>query len=81
MKITGKQEDDIYKTKQFIQELSNVQELYFNTLAEEMNLNQAGNDWLYDFIFNHTVPETFEEYLGRYRVDENIFKVSVDIQE
>lgn len=81
MQITGKQEDVIYKNKEFIQELSNVQQLYFNTLVKEMNLNQEGNDWLFDFIFNHTVPETFGEYLERYRVSEDIFNEPIDIRE
>lgn len=59
-------EDEIYKVKQFIKELSNVQELYFNTLCEELNLTKNGEEWLFDFVFNHQDSETFEEYLSNY---------------
>jgi hypothetical protein len=61
-------EDEIFRVRQFIKELSNVQDQYFKQLSEELGMNEDGDDWLFDYVFNGPIeePETFEEYLERY---------------
>jgi len=56
-------EDKIYDVKKFINELSNVQDYYFNQLFLELNLNDKANDYLFDYIFNENDKLLFEEYL------------------
>ena len=66
--ITGEQEDEIYRVKEFITELGNVQELYFERLREYMGYKSDSDDdeALFDYIYNHSKEETFEEYLDRF---------------
>jgi hypothetical protein len=68
--FTGEDEDMIYANKTFIQKLSDVQSLYFDTMCEEIGVNQKGNDWLFDYVFNcDDETEDFLTYLDRYGVD------------
>lgn len=62
-------EDKIYNVKKFVNELSNVQDYYFNQLVIDLDLNTKGSDWLFDYIFNHNENSSFEEYLCRYSVN------------
>jgi hypothetical protein len=68
---TGDHPDDaIIKVKDFINELSNVQEQYLTKLVEDLNLNSEGEDWLHDYIYNSGEEGkylTFEEYLSFYK--------------
>lgn len=68
---TGDHPDDaIIKVKDFINELSNVQEQYFTKLVEDLNLNSEGEDWLHDYIYNSGEEGkylTFEEHLSFYK--------------
>lgn len=74
MEITGEHEDLIWKNKQFIQELTNIQELYFDTLVDEMGLTKRGGEFLFDFIFNHKdEKDSFEEYLEKYAINFPIY--------
>jgi len=65
-KETRHPEDLIYEVKFFVKELSAVQEMYFTALVERLNLDMAGEDFLFDFIHNHDVEESFDEYLARF---------------
>ncbi len=56
-------EDKIFKVREFIQELENVQSGYFEKLADELKLNQLGKDHLFDFVHNCEDQITFDEYL------------------
>jgi hypothetical protein len=58
-------EDRIYAVKKFINELSNVQDFYFNQLFLELNLKEEASDYLFDYIFNETEPVEFDEYLEK----------------
>ena len=63
-------DDAIIKVKDFINELSNVQEQYLTKLVEDLNLNSEGEDWLHDYIYNSGEEGkylTFEEYLSFYK--------------
>lgn len=57
-------EDRIYAVKKFINELSNVQDFYFNQLLLELNLKDEVNDYLFDYIFNSDDKMEFDEYLN-----------------
>jgi len=73
MKIKGEWEDEIYRVKTFINELSKVQDQYFENLFEELQTDkfsdefeseEDANEWLFDYIFNGGNEVTFEEYLA-----------------
>jgi len=67
--IKGSHEDLIFKNRDFIQELAKVQELYFDTMVEEMKedgFDARLLDWLFDYVYNSIEDELFEEYLARY---------------
>lgn len=63
--ITGEQEDKIYAARKFIQELQKVQEDYFTKISADLGFEPEGDmdDWLFDYIFNDTSNNGFEEYL------------------
>jgi hypothetical protein len=52
--------------KEFINELSIVQNVYFDGLCEGLGLTDEGRDWMFDYVFNENDPLTFEEYLKKY---------------
>jgi len=52
--------------KDFITELSVVQNVYFDGLCEGLGLTDEGRDWMFDYVFNETESPTFEEYLKKY---------------
>lgn len=66
--ITQEQQDKIAAAKTFINELANVQDLYYHTLMVELGLNKDDRteDFLFDYVFNSGKEETFVEYLGRH---------------
>lgn len=66
-KITGAQEDLIFKTREFIRELSKVQDLYYESLKAELNLTADVEDFLFDYIYNWDEPVSFEEHLEKYK--------------
>ena len=45
-------DDAIFETKAFLNELSKIQNQYFDTLLQDLNLSEEGEGWLFDFIFN-----------------------------
>jgi hypothetical protein len=66
--ITQEQQDKIAAAKTFINELANVQDLYYHTLMVELKLDKTDRieDFLFDYVFNSGNEETFVEYLGRH---------------
>jgi hypothetical protein len=58
-------DDRIFSTKEFISELSKVQDRYFKKLCRKLNLPKENEDYLFDYIFNERDPLTFGEYLDR----------------
>jgi hypothetical protein len=59
-------EDEIYRVKTFIHELSVVQDKYFKELRNSLGMTGEGNAWLWCYIFNNPFGETFDEYLTRH---------------
>ena len=65
-------EDEIFRIKNFLSELTKVQTAYFEKLAKDYNFNEKGNDWLFDYIFNSGEDGEkmeFQEYLEQFDVD------------
>jgi hypothetical protein len=63
-------EDAISKIKNFINELQTVQTTYFENLVSKLGINKEGEDWLFDYIFNTTEEDKyddFEHYLQDYK--------------
>jgi hypothetical protein len=58
-------DDRIFATKEFISELTKVQDRYFKKLCRKLNLPKENEDYLFDYIFNEKDPLTFGEYLDR----------------
>ena len=57
-------EDSIFKVKDFINELSRVQDSYFESLCFELELGEGElKDHLFDFVYNEQKMVTFGEYL------------------
>jgi len=66
-------EDLIYDVKGFIKELAIVQDLYFDSLVKTLKLDSVGEDFLFDYVYNHTGDECFDEYLDLYGRTYNDF--------
>jgi hypothetical protein len=61
-------DDNIFKVKDFINELSKVQEVYFENLCKELGLPDESyiKDHLFDYVYNEDRPITFGEYLDEF---------------
>ena len=61
-------DDSIFKVKGFVNELSRVQDSYFESLCEEFGLSDGDQlkDHLFDYIYNEDRMVTFGEYLDEY---------------
>lgn len=58
-------DDRILATKDFINELSKVQDRYFKKLCKKLDLPKETEDFLFDYIFNEKEEVTFGEYLDK----------------
>lgn len=71
-------EEQITLTRNFIRELSKVQENYFNSLIESLSLTEEGEICLFDYIHNSDDFDghmSFEEYMSFYGKDKkNLFR-------
>lgn len=56
-------DDRIFATKNFINELSKVQDRYFKKLCKKLDLPKETEDFLFDYVFNEKEEVTFGEYL------------------
>lgn len=58
-------DDRIFATKDFINELSKVQDRYFKRLCKKLGATKEVEDYLFDYIFNEREMVTFGEYLDK----------------
>ncbi len=72
-------EDIISKTKGFIRELARVQDIYYESLKEELNLTEEGEEFLFDYIYNWDEPISFKEHLKHYNIDTPIFNKRTNV--
>jgi hypothetical protein len=57
-------DDSIFKVKDFVNELSRVQDSYFESLCFELELGDGElKDHLFDYVYNEQKMVTFGEYL------------------
>ena len=62
-------EDDIFRVKTFINQLSEVQEERFGALAKSLGLSGEGTDLLFDYVYNSDDERCFDEYLTEMGMD------------
>ena len=61
-------EDVIFAEKTYINRLqSHIDEAY-NKLTTQLNLNEAGNNLLLDYVLNEDHTDSFEEFLAKLNV-------------
>jgi hypothetical protein len=63
-------EDVIYQERQFIREINKIIDSKFEKLTKDLSLNEAGKDWLFDYIYNcddETI--SFDEFLNEAGLD------------
>lgn len=59
-------DDSIFRVKDFVNELSKVQDAYFESLCKELQLGGGDlKDYLFDYVFNEDGMVTFGEYLDK----------------
>jgi len=58
--------DRIFKDKTFINRLQKNLDDVFEQLSNDLNLNELGKEWLFDYVFNEDDKLDFEEYLEKF---------------
>jgi hypothetical protein len=62
-------EDRIYRDREYIQRLQRHIDSVYDLLANDLRLNQKGQDFLFDYVFNEDSKDIeFEEYLDKYGI-------------
>jgi hypothetical protein len=62
-------EDRIYRDREYIKRLQRHIDSVYELLASDLRLNEKGQDWLFDYVFNEDSNKIeFEEYLEKYNV-------------
>jgi hypothetical protein len=56
-------EDAIFEVKNFINQLSKVQDEKFETLCHDLSITDKGREWLFDYVYNCEEELCFDEYL------------------
>ena len=67
-------EDIIYQERQFIREINSIVNNKFEKLVKDLRLDEAGTDWLFDYIYNcddETI--SFDEFLNEAGLDYSDF--------
>jgi len=67
-------EDVIYQERQFIREINSIVNNKFEKLVKDLRLDEAGTDWLFDYIYNcddDTI--SFDEFLNEAGLDYSDF--------
>jgi hypothetical protein len=67
-------EDVIYQERQFIREINSIVNNKFEKLVKDLRLDEAGSDWLFDYIYNcddDTI--SFDEFLNEAGLDYSDF--------
>lgn len=58
-------EDRIFKDKEFINRLSEVQNSYFEKLSNDLKLSEEGSNLLFDYVYNEEHDLCFDEWLAK----------------
>jgi hypothetical protein len=58
-------EDVIYQEREFIREINSIVNNKFDKLVKDLRLDEAGADWLFDYIYNcDDKTVSFDEFLN-----------------
>jgi Na+-translocating ferredoxin:NAD+ oxidoreductase RnfG subunit len=75
MTINEKYEERITRYKAFIQELSVVQDAYFENLCREIKFADGSEEHVFDYVFNDTENVvTLAEYAAKYGFEGDIYE-------
>jgi hypothetical protein len=67
-------EDVIYQERQFIREINSIVNNKFEKLVKDLRLDEAGTDWLFDYIYNcEDSTISFDEFLNEAGLDYSDF--------
>ena len=66
-------EEKIELTRQFIRDLSALQDFRYDTLIQQLDLTEKGEEFLFDYVFNSD-NTTFAAYLEGYSFDGPIYE-------
>jgi len=58
-------EDRIFRDKEYTQRLQKHIDEVYESLAQDLRLNESGRDWLFDFFYNEEDNIEFEDYLQK----------------
>jgi hypothetical protein len=61
-------EDRIYRDREYIQRLQRHIDSVFELLAYDLQINEKGKEWLFDFVYNEDKDMLFEEYIAKCNV-------------
>lgn len=62
-------EDRIFRDREYIQRLQRHIDSVYELLDNDLRLNEKGQDWLFDYIYNEEDTNVeFEEYLAKHDV-------------
>jgi hypothetical protein len=61
-------EDAVFETKTFLNQLEEVQTLYYENLCTNLQLTDEGEQYLFDYVYNSNT-DSFEEYLEAIGID------------
>lgn len=83
--IKGEWEDEIYRVREFIQELKKVEDIYYDKLyskLKEEGFDERLESWLWDFIFNDDFGKVeFKEHLANHNVTNEALVKSQKIKD
>ncbi len=61
-------EDRIYRDREYIRRLQGHIDCIFDLLKYDLHLNEKGEEWLFDFVYNEDRNIEFEDFLAKYNV-------------
>lgn len=70
--MNKEQELTIAMTKIMVNQLAAIQDGYYNALVKELGIDDS-QSWLFDYVFNSDMTESFTQYLENYGMDYNTF--------
>jgi hypothetical protein len=63
-------EDRIFRDREYIQRIHRYVDSVYDLLANDLRLNEKGQEWLFDYVYNEDSNKIeFEEYLNKHNVE------------
>jgi hypothetical protein len=64
--VKSEQETLIEEAKETIEYTQGLIDNFYDSVIVDLKLKDGGEDWVFDYLFNNSEGETFEEYLARH---------------